>query len=186
MSLELRANITGMESAIKAMQGMKPGRLKKLLKETQVEAVTPLHTRILLEIHNIVAKHDNESLSRALQHRWFRNGRGKPVGYSRQYMIRQLLKEPIEGRSAFGLKWGFFRQKNGSFSRVKIWNPGLHLIDRGRGKTRPYVGWNRLGKIFAAESQQIVPKFISRLRVGLQVQIYRLIIEQNKTLRKLP
>jgi len=186
VSLEMRSNIIGMESAIKAMQGMKPGRLKKLLKETQVEAVTPLHTKVLLQIHNLVGKHDTESLQRALQHRWFRNGRGKPVKYSRMYMIRQLLRQPIEGKSAFGLRWGIFPQKNGSFSRVKIWNPGLHLIDRGRGKTRPYVGWNRLGKMFASETQTIVPKFIAKLRVGLQIHIYRLIIEQNKTLRKLP
>lgn len=171
MSFQLKADVTGVEALVRQLKDMQPSKLHKVLKETQLDAVQPLHSRIVSAIYNIVGKHDDESEARALQHRWLRNGKGRPVKYSRMYMIRQLLKQPVTGRSAFGLKWGIFPQKNGSFARVKIWNPGLHLIDRGRTKTNTYKGWDKLGRLFAGEVNSILPKFMDRLRVGLDAHI---------------
>jgi hypothetical protein len=183
--MSFKANIDGVDAIVKQLQEMKPKALHKTLKDLQVKAVEPIHNRLLVLIYNIVGKHDNETPERALQHRWRRNKRGRPVKYSRLFMIRQLLKTPITGRSAFGLKWGVFPQNNGSFARVKIWNPGLHLIDRGRGKTRPYVGWNKLGKMLAGEVQgSVLPSFVQRLKISLQAHIYLLNAKQRGTLRR--
>jgi len=179
MSFQLKADVSGVEALVRQLQEMKPNKLHAVLKETQLEAVNPLHVRILTAIYNIVGKHDGESMERALQHRWLRNKKGRPVKYSRMYMIRQLLKQPVTGRSAFGLKWAIFPQKNGSYARVKIWNPGLHLIDRGRTRTNTYKGWDKLGRIFAGESNTVLPKFMDKLRLRLQAHIYMLQVKQS-------
>lgn len=171
MSFQLKADVSGVEALVRQLKDMQPSKLHKVLKETQLEAVSPLHARVITAIYNIVGKHDGESMERALQHRWLRNGKGRPVKYSRMYMIRQLLKQPVTGRSAFGLKWAIFPQRNGSYARVKIWNPGLHLIDRGRTKTNTYKGWDKLGRIFAGETNAILPQFMVRLKTSIETHI---------------
>lgn len=174
MSFQLKADVSGVEALVRQLKDMAPNKLHKVLKKTQLDAVEPLHSRIVTAIYNIVGKHDGESMKRALQHRWLRNGNGRPVRYSRMLMIRQLLKQPVTGRSAFGLKWGIFPQQNGSFARVKIWNPGLHLIDRGRSRKNSYKGWDKLGRIFAGESNSMIARFMGNLRVQLQSHILAL------------
>jgi hypothetical protein len=183
--MSFNANIEGVDALVKQMQEMKPKALHDTLKELQVKAVEPIHNHLLVLIYNMVGKHDNETPQRALQHRWRRNKRGRPVRYSRLFMIRQLLKTPIVGRGAFGLKWGVFPQGNGSFARVKIWNPGLHLIDRGRTKKNPYTGWEKLGKLLKGETNQsVLQSFVKRLQISLQARIYMLTAKQRGTLRR--
>jgi hypothetical protein len=174
MSFQLKADVAGVENLVRQLKDMQPNKLHGILKETQLAAVSPLHVRILTTIYNIVGKHDGESMERALQHRWRRNKRGRPVKYSRMYIIRQLLKQPVTGRSAFGLKWAIFPQKNGSYARVKIWNPGLRLIDVGRTKTNTYKGWDKLKNVFAQESTAILPKFMAEFSTRLENHILML------------
>lgn len=87
-----------------------------------------------------VGKHDGESLKRAMSHRWWSRKRqqGLPVGFTRVLAARKLFTD------GFGFKVAKLRSGSGFFLRIKAWGPGIHLVEKGRYKSRRgnnYTGW---------------------------------------------
>ena len=120
--------------------------LRSLSNRDLEEAVTgvleeigrPTQRALVNYYSNRTGKHDNESLTRAMQHRWWsrRRQQGLPVGFTRALAVRELLKD------GFGFKVAKLKRSAGFFLRIKAWGPGIHLVEKGRYKgVNTYNGW---------------------------------------------
>lgn len=112
--------------------------LEQAVIETLEEIGTPTQVALARYYESKQGKHDNESLTRAMQHRWFnkRRHKGLPAGFSRALAARKLLDHD------FGFKVSKLRRSAGYFLRIKAWGPGIHLMEKGRYKgVNTYQGW---------------------------------------------
>lgn len=101
---------------------------------------TPTRRALINYYTGRVGKHDNESLKRAMSHRWWSKKRqqGLPVGFTRVLAARKLFTD------GFGFKVAKLKRGAGFFLRIKAWGPGIHLVEKGRYKSRRgnnYTGW---------------------------------------------
>lgn len=128
----LRANLVeGIPEMAKAIAMLKDEELGKVITKTLRAIGTPTRDALVQHYNAAPAKHDGESTKKALQHRWWRNGKGKPVGFSRVQILRDLLK------SGFGLKVGKAKTRGQPFFlRVKVRSNAIHLLESGRKKSQ--------------------------------------------------
>jgi len=127
--------IPEMEATLKSLSNRELG---EAVTEVLVDIGHPPQRALVNYFSNRVGKHDNESLTRAMQHRWWSRKRqqGLPVGFSRALAVRKLLDEE------FGFKVAKMKKSAGYFLRIKAWGPGMHLIEKGRYKgVNTYNGW---------------------------------------------
>lgn len=139
MSNSLRNRlIEGIPEMEKTLRSLTNEELEKAVLASFEEVGTPTRTALLNYYSNKRGKHDGESLSRAMQHRWWskRRRHGLPVGMSRVLAVRALA------RDGFGFKVSKLKRSAGFFLRIKAWGPGIHLIEKGRYKgVNTYRGW---------------------------------------------
>jgi len=112
--------------------------LNRVVTETLEEIGRPTQIALANYYANKGGKHDGETLTRAMQHRWWskRKKRGLPTGFSRAQIARTLLTE------GFGFTVRKFRKSDGFLLRIKAWGPAVHLLEKGRYKgVNTYRGW---------------------------------------------
>jgi hypothetical protein len=130
--------IEGMPELKDAIRSLNEETLAPLILEVLEDIGRPTRNGLMHYYQAKKGKHDNESLTRAMQHRWWsrRRQQGLPVGFSRALAVRTLTQE------GFGFKVAKLKKSEGFFLRIKAFGPGIHLIEKGRYKgSRNYTGW---------------------------------------------
>lgn len=127
----------GVPELEKTLQALSDTELHRVMLDTLDEIGTPTRGALLNYLSNRQGKWDNESLKRAVSHRWWskRRQKGLPVGFSRVLAVRALAKE------GFGYTVRKLKSSTGYLLRLTAWGPGIHLIEKGRGGARGYKGW---------------------------------------------
>lgn len=145
------SRVEGLTEFRKAMETLTRDETHRVLKKVLRKIGAPYASEVQQQYHSRTGKHDNESMERALQHRWWNKStrRGLPVRYSRMKTLQNLLK--------YGLAVRGLRRSSGVLLRLKISGNAVHLMEKGRKRgNRTYRGWmdgvNTL-KRFAASAQ---------------------------------
>lgn len=129
--------IEGMPELKEAIRSLNEETLAPLILEVLEDIGRPTRNGLMHYYQAKKGKHDNESLKRAMQHRWWSRRRqaGLPVGFSRALAVRTLTQD------GFGFKVAKLKKSEGFFMRIKAFGPGIHLIEKGRYSGRSYTGW---------------------------------------------
>lgn len=134
--------IKGLPEMEKTIKDMSTHKLDQVVESVLEEIGRPTQRALVNYYGNKTGKHDSETLTRAMQHRWWsrRRQQGLPVGFSRALAVRTLLKD------GFGFKVGKLKTSEGFLLRLMAWGPGVHLMEKGRykhDKGNNYTGWGR-------------------------------------------
>ena len=124
------SRVEGLTEFRKAMETLTRDETHRVLKKVLRTIGAPYASEVQQQYHSRTGKHDNESMERALQHRWWNKStrRGLPVRYSRMKTLQNLLK--------YGLAVRGLRRSSGVLLRLKISGNAVHLMEKGRRNTQ--------------------------------------------------
>lgn len=161
------SRVEGLTEFRKAMETLTRDETHRVLKKVLRKIGAPYASEVQQQYHSRTGKHDNESMERALQHRWWNKStkRGLPVRYSRMKTLQNLLK--------YGFVVRGLRRSSGVLLRLKISGNAVHLMEKGRKRgNRTYRGWmdgvNTLKRFAASAQAQLDQQLPGEMQKAIQ------------------
>lgn len=161
-SMRQKLVIEGLPEFRKTILSMTGKELDDTVLKVFQEIGEPTQMQLLQYFDSRRGKYDNESLSRALQHRWWNKNKrqGLPTGHSRMLAVKALLRE---GKDGWGFKTAKLKGGLGYLLRLKAWGPAMFLMEVGRYRENPYTGFRGafpiLKRFVATVQSQLDQKF---------------------------